>query len=207
MWGRPDKARQSMMKEKPTPRQARFVDEYLIDLNATQAAVRAGYSRKTAQEQSSRLLSNVMVAAAIEKAMAERSQRTEINQDQVLKELALIAFANAGDYFDWGPDGVTLIARDELTEAQRSVVAEVSQTKTEHGGTIRLKLHDKQAALVHLGRHLGLFTDNLKVNGMESLKQLSNEQLIERIRGHLARAAERAARSRREPDGAKPPGA
>ncbi len=70
---------------KLTPRQARFIDEYLIDLNATQAAVRAGYSRKTAQEQSSRLLSNVMVAAAIEKAMAKRSQRTEITQDQVLK--------------------------------------------------------------------------------------------------------------------------
>ncbi len=91
MWGRPDKARQSMMKEKPTSRQARFVDEYLIDLNATQAAIRAGYSRKTAQEQGSRLLSNVMVAAAIEKAMAERSQRTEITQDQVLKDLARIA--------------------------------------------------------------------------------------------------------------------
>ncbi len=94
-----------------------------------------------------------------------------------------------------------------MTEAQRSVVAEVSQTKTEHGGTIRLKLHDKQAALVNLGRHLGLFTDHLKVNGLEGLKRLSNEQLIERIRSVVASIVEGGSRSRRGPDGAKPPGA
>ncbi len=138
--------------------------------------------------------------------MAERSQRTEITQDQVLKELALIGFANAGDYFDWGPDGVSLLNKGDLTEAQRSVVAEVWQTVTPGGGTIRLKLHDKQAALVNLGRHLGLFTDNLKVNGLEGLKQLTDEELNERIRGLLAKAAERANLARRGPDGAKPPG-
>ena len=137
--------------------------------------------------------------------MAERSERTEITQDQVLKELALIGFANAGDYFDWGPDGVSLLDKGDLTEAQRSVVAEVSQTVTPGGGTIRLKLHDKQAALVNLGRHLGLFTDHLKVNGLESLKHLSNEQLIERIRSVANRIIDRAARARRGPDGAKPP--
>ncbi len=72
---------------KLTPRQARFVDEYLIDLNATQAAIRAGYSRKTAQEQSSRLLSNVMVAAAIEKEQAKRSERVAVSQDDVVRGL------------------------------------------------------------------------------------------------------------------------
>lgn len=65
--------------------------------------------------------------------MAERSERTEITQDQVLKELALIGFSNAGDYFDWGPDGVSLLNKGDLTEAQRSVVAEVSQTVTPGG--------------------------------------------------------------------------
>jgi phage terminase small subunit len=190
-----------------TPKQARFVEEYLIDLNATQAAIRAGYSAKNADKIGPELLGKTRVAEAIEKAIAERSQRTEITQDQVLKELALIGFANAGNYFDWGPDGVSLLDKGDLTEAQRSVVAEVSQTKTEHGGTIRLKLHDKQAALVNLGRHLGLFTDHLKVNGLESLKHLSNEQLIERIRSVATGIIERAGRARRGPDDAKPPGA
>ena len=204
--GLPSAERPFRDARKLTPRQARFIEEYLIDLNATQAAIRAGYSERGAHVRGAELLTNRKVSAAVEKAMAERSERTEITQDQVLKELALIGFANAGDYFDWGPDGVSLLAKDDLTEAQRSVVAEVSQTKTKEGGTIRLKLHDKQAALVNLGRHLGLFTDNLKVNGLEGLKQLTDEELNERIRGLLAKAAERANLARRGPDGAKPPG-
>lgn len=68
-------------------KQQLFVDEYLIDLNATQAAIRAGYSEKTAQEQSSRLLSNVMVQEAVEQRMKERQIRTEITQDKVLEDI------------------------------------------------------------------------------------------------------------------------
>ena len=60
-----------------TPKQQRFVEEYLIDLNATQAAIRSGYSEKTAQERSSRLLSNVMVQAAIQEAQSKRAERTK----------------------------------------------------------------------------------------------------------------------------------
>lgn len=73
-------------KKPLTPKQAMFVKEYLIDLNGTQAAIRAGYSEKTAQEQSSRLLSNVIVKAAIDSALQERQERTEINADWVLKQ-------------------------------------------------------------------------------------------------------------------------
>ncbi len=85
--GSPGAERPSRDVGKLTPRQARFVDEYLIDLNATQAAIRAGYSGKTAQEQSSRLLSNVMVAAAIEKERAKRSERVSVSQDDVVRGL------------------------------------------------------------------------------------------------------------------------
>ena len=70
---------------KLTDKQQIFVDEYLVDLNATQAAIRSGYSKKTAQEQSARLLSNVMVSAAIEKARKERQERTHVEQDDVIK--------------------------------------------------------------------------------------------------------------------------
>ena len=76
------------------PRQQRFVDEYLIDLNATQAAIRAGYSKKTAQEQSSRLLSNVMVSAAVEAARKMQQERTQIAADAVLREAWNIAIAD-----------------------------------------------------------------------------------------------------------------
>lgn len=79
-----------------TPKQQRFVEEYLIDLNATQAAIRAGYSEKTAQEQSSRLLSNVMVQEAVQKAKNKLSERTELTVDMVVQGLLKEAQDYAG---------------------------------------------------------------------------------------------------------------
>lgn len=86
---------------KLTPKQQRFVDEYLVDLNATQAAIRAGYAERTAQEQSSRLLSNVMVQNAIQKAQAKLSGRTEITQDMVLERLWAQATANPNELIQY----------------------------------------------------------------------------------------------------------
>lgn len=83
-----------------TDKQARFCEEYMIDLNATQAAIRAGYSPKTAQEQSARLLSNVMVQNRLAQLQAEQSRRTGVSADRVVRELAKIAFANASDLID-----------------------------------------------------------------------------------------------------------
>lgn len=75
-----------------TPKQERFVAEYLIDLNATQAAIRTGYSAKTAASQGARLLKQGGVARAVQAAQQARAVRTEITQDRVLQELARIAF-------------------------------------------------------------------------------------------------------------------
>lgn len=85
---------------KLTVKQQCFVDEYLIDLNATQAAIRAGYSAKTADQQGSRLLANVKVQQTIAEEMAKRSKRTGINQDRVILELARLAFVNITDIVD-----------------------------------------------------------------------------------------------------------
>lgn len=85
-----------------TPKQATFVREYLIDLNATQAAIRAGYSAKTAEQQGYQLLQHTSVATAVEVAMAERSKRTEITADRVLAELAKIGFADIRKAVKWG---------------------------------------------------------------------------------------------------------
>lgn len=81
-------------------RRRRFVDEYLIDLNATQAAIRAGYSARTANEQGSRLLAHASVAAAIEKAKAERAERTKVDADWLLKRLSEEATADMADLYD-----------------------------------------------------------------------------------------------------------
>src|SRR5215469_1569992 len=81
-----------------TPKQSRFVEEYLVDLNGKQAAIRAGYSPKTAEVQASRLLRYAQVQAALKAAMEARSKRTQITADRVVTELAKLAFANLGDY-------------------------------------------------------------------------------------------------------------
>ena len=81
-------------------KQQRFVEEYLIDLNATQAAIRAGYSPKTANVIGSENLAKPEISNAISRAMAERSRRTGISQDRVVQELAKIAFVNITDICD-----------------------------------------------------------------------------------------------------------
>jgi len=88
-----------------TPKQERFVAEYLIDLNATQAAIRAGYSEKTAQQQSSRLLLNVVVQEAIAKGQNKTAAKLEITKERIVEELAKIGFSNMLDYMRAGTDG------------------------------------------------------------------------------------------------------
>src|SRR5436309_3432439 len=90
-------------------RQRLFVDHYLVHLNATQAAIGAGYSRKTARSQGQRLLTKVDIAAAIEAAMAARAARLEVKADRVVLEAALIAFADLGRMVRWGKNGVRLV--------------------------------------------------------------------------------------------------
>ena len=185
-----------------TAKQDRFVEEYLIDLNATQAAIRAGYSEKTAQEQGSRLLSNVMVAKAIEAAQKERSERTEITQDMVLQELAKIGFADIRKAVNWGrspidtesehanPNGlrmypVELVASETIDDDTAAAISEVSLTQS----GIKIKMIDKKAALDSIGKHLGMFTekvDHISSDGTMTPKaavELTDDQLAKIIAG------------------------
>jgi phage terminase small subunit len=148
-----------------TPKQLRFVEEYLIDLNATQAAIRSGYSEKTAKVIGAENLTKPDIAAAIKAAQAARSQRTQITADMVVQELARIGFSNMRSFTKFGPDGVTLKDIDDLDEDAARCIAEVSETKTKDGGSIKFKLHDKKGALDSLGRHLGIFVDKTEHSG------------------------------------------
>ena len=139
------------------PRQRRFVAEYLVDLNATRAAKRAGYSAKSARSLGYRLLQNPAVAAAVAKAQGRRAARTRVSADRVVTELAKVAFGDPRRLLSWGPDGVVLRDSSELTEAEAALVSEVSETRTAAGGTRKVKLHCKLTALNALGKHLGLF--------------------------------------------------
>lgn len=156
-----------------TPKQQRFVDEYLIDLNATQAAIRAGYSAATAGRIGSENLSKPVISEAIQEAIRERSQRTEITADAVLKELGKIGFANMADYMRAGPDGDPYLDFSGLTRDQSAALVEVTVEDFVDGRgddardvkRVKFKLADKRAALVDIGRHLGMFKDNIQLTG------------------------------------------
>jgi phage terminase small subunit len=149
--------------EKLSPKQRRFVEEYLIDLNATQAAIRAGYSPKTADKQGSQLLANTRVSACIKMAMAERSKRTGITQDRVLEELAKIAFVNSDDFIDFDCGTVKSDAHRCDTAAIAGV--KVKTIPTENGDIVEreVKLLDKVKALELAGKHTGLWDDKINV--------------------------------------------
>lgn len=148
-----------------TKKQKRFVEEYLIDLNATQAAIRAGYSPDTAQQMGSENLSKPVIRNAIDRAIAERSRRTGINQDRVIQELAKIAFLNPVDVIDMAEATIRGEANRDDTTCIASV--KVKNIPTDDGAITEreVKTYDKLKALELLGKHLGMFTDKVKLEG------------------------------------------
>lgn len=148
-----------------TLRQRVFVQEYLVDLNATQAALRAGYSERTINRQGPRLLVNAGVAAAIQKAFARRERRTEVTADRVVEELARIAFANIGNVVQWDGSGTTIQSSEDLSDDAIRALSEVTDVVTKDGDrTLKVKQFDKIRALELLGKHLGVLKGDLHIN-------------------------------------------
>ena len=134
-----------------TPKQARFVEEYLLDLNATQAAIRAGYSAKTAEVQGSRLLGNAKIAAAVKKAQEARSERTRIDQDWVIERLV-------GVY-----------------EASMEARPVCDKNGEEKGFTFNPTAANR--ALEVSGKHKGMFIDR-KLIGLRRIEDMTEDELV-----------------------------
>lgn len=145
---------------KLTAKQQRFCDEYLIDLNASQAAIRAGYSPNTAEQQASRLLRIVKVQDEIAKEMAERSKRTGINQNRVLTEIAKMAFVNIDDVIDLD----TAQVKQTATKNDLACIQSIKIKPTEFGTEREVRLCDKKSNLELLGKHLGMFKDKVELD-------------------------------------------
>ena len=172
---------------KLTPRQERFVQEYLIDLNATQAAIRAGYAPKTANREGSRLLSNAVIASAVQKGRAKMAERAQIDQDWVLRQWQAIAEADPRDLVQYlrgpcpdcwdepheepspscakcgghGKGHVVLTDTRRLSPAAAKLYAGVQLGRE----GIKVNMRDQDAALVNIARHLGMFKDSLELKG------------------------------------------
>lgn len=155
------------MSRKLTPKQAAFVQEYLKDLNATQAAIRAGFSAKTAEWIGPQVLGKSHVSDAIAEAIKAREARTQITQDRVLREFARIAFLDPRALFDdkGAPRRIVDLDDDTAAAVAGLDVATVGNTEIGIGEVQKIKIADKIAALTQLGRHLGMFNDKLKVGG------------------------------------------
>lgn len=150
-----------------TKKQKLFVEEYLIDLNATQAAIRAGYSPETAKEIGCENLTKPNIRAHIDQAMAERSRRTGVTADRVINELAKIAFVNAVDVID--PDTAT-VKDDALPEDTAAILSVKVKTFGEDGLEREIKMADKIKALELLGKHMGMFKEKVDVTVQTSEK-------------------------------------
>jgi len=168
-----------MAKDRLTHKQRRFVDEYLCDLNATQAATRAGYSKRTAYSQGQRLLKNVEVDTAIQKAQSERAERIKINSDWVLKRLVDEAEANLADLYD--PKTGHLKSVHEWPEIWRQGLVSgldviTSTIDDEMTNTItKVRLSDRIKRIELIGKHINIqaFQEQVKneVPGLSDVLQ------------------------------------
>lgn len=166
-----------------TQKQKLFIDEYLIDLNATQAAIRAGYSPNNADKIGSELLGKTRVSDAIKTAMAERSKRTGINQDRILMELAKIALVNPENVVNFDEATIREDALPEDLAAVASVKVKRFPTKDGEGIEREIKFYDKTKALDLAGRHLGMFKDKLELSGGLDTEKTKLDDLLQQMRG------------------------
>ena len=168
-------------KQKLTPKQEAFVREYLIDLNATQAAIRAGYSPKWANRQAHTLIDkNRPIADAIQSALKKRNEKLDITADMVLRELARVAFSDARRLYN---DDGSLKTPNELDDDTAAALAGIDtfeefagrgESRQIIGHTKKIHRWDKVKSLELLGKHLGLFP----VNGRLQLTLPSGEETV-----------------------------
>lgn len=146
-----------------TAKQERFCQEYIVDLNATQALIRAGYSKRGANATSAGLLVKSNIASRIEVLKAERAERLGVTQDMVVKELAVMAFTSLTDVVDITKTKARIKGPLEVDPVKLRAISELTEITNGNKVTKRIKMSDKKGCLELLGRHLGMFNDKLSL--------------------------------------------
>lgn len=178
------------LSEELTPKQARFVEEYLLSLNAKQAAIRAGYSQKTAQVIGNENLTKPLVQRAIADARAKLSAKLQVEREDLLRELLKIAFANSLDYMRVLPNGEPAVDFSALTRDQAAAIAEFQVDDYIDGRgedarevkRVRFKLGDKRGAIMDAAKLLGHVEDRVRVNGEIGVRNMTMEDALARLR-------------------------
>lgn len=153
-----------------TPQQESFATGLACGLSQAEAYRKAypkslKWKDKTVWEKASVLAGNGKVKARVKELAEQAAAKNEITVERVIGELAKIAFGNKRDLMRWGPGGVTLMPSEDISDDAAAMVQSVEESTSMHGGSLRLKTHDKVKALELLGRHLGVFEkDNAQQN-------------------------------------------
>jgi phage terminase small subunit len=167
-----------------TPKQQRFCNEYLISLNATDAAIKAKYSVKTAKEMGYENLTKPHIQAYLQVRIKQAEKRTEITIDKVLQFWADLAFTPMDEIFDSGPDG-TLIPKsfDEMTDRAKRCISELkAQFDKDGAGWQTIKRIDQLKASEMIAKHLGMFIERKEIGTPGEFDKLTDEELDARIR-------------------------
>ncbi len=173
-----------MVRVKQTPKQKKFVEEYLLDLNATQAAIRAGYSKKTAKSQGQRLLTNVDIQAQITKLRDKLSAKSQVTRERILEEYRRIAFGDIRQVVTWDANAVTLTPSDDLSPEDAATISDVSQRITEKSNTVAIKQHSKPQALEGIRKMMGYdVPEEHNVNIGKRAEDHTDEELTAIIEG------------------------
>ncbi len=159
-------------KKKFTPRQEKFIEEYIAKGNAAEAARNAGYSVKTADRIGHALLRNLEIADEIARRRAE-IRKTSITPERIVREYLQLLNANMKDYAAWGPGGVKPRPSDTLTEEQTAAISEIAETQS----GIKIKLHDKKGILDSLARIAGMFVEKVEHTGRLEYEIVLPEEL------------------------------
>lgn len=177
-------------ESKLTDKQQRFCEEYVVDFNATQAAARAGYSKKTSQQQGTENLAKPVIKKKIDELKKQFVERVNVKKEDIINELSKIAFSN------FYANIIKLGKGKGLTIDEESTIAQFSETDTQFGTTKKYKGYDKIKALELLGKHLAMFTDNVNstntnvvtfAQGLDAVHQQlkSNPELLAQMKKDL----------------------
>ena len=149
------------MAELSNKRHERFCQEFLIDLNATQAYIRCGYKSKNPNARASELRAKPSISSRIDELKATRSARTGVNQDRVIRELARVAFLDPTQLANMNNATIS----EDASEDDRAAISSVKVKSGADWTEREVKFADKLKALELLGKHLGMFQDNLNITG------------------------------------------